>query len=107
MVRLVGDIDAAVRDDVTAVLDQAARAASSGGGVLAVDLGDVTFMDSTGLGCIAACITTLGPDGQLVLQNPPRSVRRLLELADLDYLCAADGGSPTIPTIPAGPGASA
>jgi anti-anti-sigma factor len=90
-VRLEGDIDAAVREDVTGKLDAAARAARADGGYLAVDLGAVTFMDSTGLGCIASCVAQLGPDGQLALLNVPRSVRRVLELADLDHLCEDAG----------------
>ena len=52
-----------------------------------IDLTDVTFMDSTGLGCIVGCAAKVGPDGRVILQNAPRSVRRVLELADLDYLC--------------------
>ena len=86
-VLLEGDIDAAVRDEVAAQLEAGARAAELDGGRLAVDLGAVTFMDSTGLGCIAGCVAQLGPDGRLVLLHVPRSVRRVLELADLDHLC--------------------
>lgn len=90
-VRLEGDIDAAVRDEVASQLEAAVLAAQSDGGRMVIDLGAVTFMDSTGLGCLAGCVARLGPQGQLVLVNVPRPVRRVLELADLDHLCEDAG----------------
>ena len=91
-VHLAGDIDAAVRDEVTEQLDAAVRAAAADGGLVSIDLGAVTFMDSTGLGCLAGCVAKLRPEGRLTLVNVPRPVRRVLELADLDHLCEGTEG---------------
>src|SRR5215510_11855049 len=55
------------------------------GGVFRVDLGGLTFMDSTGAGSLLrvhARVEGIGRD--LVLVHPTRSVRRVLELLGLD-----------------------
>ena len=45
--------------------------------LLTLDFSGVTFMDSSGVGLI------LG--GRLTVQNPPRAVRRMLDLAHITY----------------------
>lgn len=86
-VSLSGDIDLPVRDEVHALVDAAARAAAGDGRRLVIDLGAVTFMDSTGLTCIAHAVRVIGPEGQVVLTRTPASVRRTLDIAGLAYLC--------------------
>ena len=46
--------------------------------LLTLDFSGVTFMDSSGVGLI------LGR-GRLTVQNPPRAVRRMLDLAHITY----------------------
>ena len=50
-----------------------------------VDMADVKWMNSAGLGILMACLTTLrGSDGDLRLVNVPERVRRPLEITKLD-----------------------
>ena len=51
-----------------------------------VDFSGVTFMDSSGVGLILGRgrhVSALG--GRLTVQNPPRAVRRMLDLAHITY----------------------
>lgn len=51
---------------------------------LVLDLADVTFVDSTGLGVIMGAHKALRDrDGTLILRRPPGTVRRLLEVTQL------------------------
>ena len=53
---------------------------------LCLDFGGVGFMDSSGVGLILGRgrhIDALG--GRLTVQNPPRAVRRMLDLAHITY----------------------
>ncbi len=50
-----------------------------------VDMANVKWMNSAGLGILMACLTTLrGSDGDLRLVNVPERVRRPLEITKLD-----------------------
>jgi anti-sigma B factor antagonist len=50
-----------------------------------VDMTDVKWMNSAGLGILMACLTTLrGSEGDLRLANVPERVRRPLEITKLD-----------------------
>jgi anti-sigma B factor antagonist len=50
-----------------------------------VDMADVKWMNSAGLGILMACLTTLrGSDGDLRLADVPERVRRPLEITKLD-----------------------
>ena len=49
--------------------------------LLTLDFSGVTFMDSSGVGLILG--RALG--GRLTVQNPPRAVRRMLDLAHITY----------------------
>ena len=50
-----------------------------------VDMADVKWMNSAGLGILMGCLTTLrGSDGDLRLVNVPERVRRPLEITKLD-----------------------
>lgn len=77
--RLIGDLDASNVVDVDGVL--AADLASSGD--LTLDLSELTFIDSMGIGLLLATAGKLG-QGRLILLSPDSSVRRLLELVQLE-----------------------
>ena len=54
---------------------------------LAVDLADMEFMDSSGLGVLIAALKRLKEhDGELVLVSPRDQMRRILKLTGLDKI---------------------
>jgi anti-sigma B factor antagonist len=68
---------------VTGALDIEAVAGS--GHTVVLDLSQVTFMDSTGLGALIAIRNASGAaKDTLVLANPSEQVQRVLELTKLD-----------------------
>lgn len=84
-----GDLDIAAVDDF---LHRAG--ALLGAGVLEVDLGAVTFIDSTGLGALVQLRRQADAAGaQVRLTNVPARVGRLLELTGLTGLLT-DGPEP-------------
>ncbi len=55
--------------------------------LVTLDMGAVTFMDSSGVGLILGRSRRVGAlGGQLTVQNPPPAVRRMLELAHIHYV---------------------
>ena len=51
-----------------------------------LDFSGVTFMDSSGVGLILGRGRHIGAlGGRLTVQNPPRAVRRMLDLAHITY----------------------
>ena len=87
MVSLRGEIDLAVRDEIERQLADGAAAAVAGECDLYVDLGAVTFIDSTGLACVVRTAAALEASGRrLQLCNVPPIVLRLLELTGLSEL---------------------
>ena len=76
VVHLEGDIDLEAVDHV---VHELARAAEISEDVI-IDLKDVTFIDSTGIGLLAQAI---GKGATLALEGTPEHVRRVIELAGL------------------------
>jgi anti-anti-sigma factor len=72
-----GDIDHSNCQDVEKLLDDAIR---SGGGVVLVDLTQVSYIDSGGLSVLFSASRRLRDTGWLGLIAPNTSVRRLLEI---------------------------
>ena len=62
------------------------------GAQLAVDLGKVDFMDSSGLGVLVSLLKTVRPAGDLVLFGMRPSVAEILRLTHLDavFSCEAE-----------------
>jgi stage II sporulation protein AA (anti-sigma F factor antagonist) len=55
--------------------------------LLTVDLGGVTFMDSSGVGLILGRSRRMNAcGGRLTVQNPPTQICRMLDLAHIAYL---------------------
>jgi anti-sigma B factor antagonist len=84
-----GDVDLAVADELrTTGCD---TVAANPGWPLHIDLSEVTFMDSTGLGALVAINTAAAVDsGSVVLVGPTPRVLRLLELTALDQIFTID-----------------
>lgn len=92
VVKLCGEIDqhcaAEIRDDIDREID-----ISSNISTLVLDLGGVTFMDSSGLGMIMGRyrkISAMG--GRLKVTSPAPQVDKVLELAGIKKLLADNCG---------------
>lgn len=78
-----GDLDADASQDARNVL----QAAQARFGKVVLDLRDVEFIDSSGLGIIVGAATRAERGGQVFeLRNPSRSVLRTLEIFGLHTL---------------------
>ena len=87
IVRVAGDFDAArARDVREAILD-----AEVGRQSVVLDLTDVTFIDSSGLGVIAAAAARADRDGKAFgLCNPAPPIEHTLQMFGLDSLIVRD-----------------
>jgi anti-sigma B factor antagonist len=74
-------IDAQAADDFRAEIAQIAQA---GRRRILLDLTEVRFVDSTGLGAIIASLKQLGPDGDLAICGAHDSVGSLFRLTRMD-----------------------
>ena len=74
-------IDAEIADDFRAEIAQIAQ---RGNRRLLLDLSEVAFVDSTGLGAIIASLKQLGPDGDLAICGARDSVTNLFRLTRMD-----------------------
>lgn len=83
LVRLSGDLDIAVRDELRAQLDDAAGRSTA----VLLDLSAVEYVDSTALGLfIALRKQLLQKGGQVQLVAPSPQIRKLLGYAGLDQV---------------------
>jgi stage II sporulation protein AA (anti-sigma F factor antagonist) len=85
-----GEVDLAsssqLRDDIVAAL------ADSDARTLVVDLADVTFMDSSGLTCLAFAHQQMQQrDGSVVVRNANPSVRKLIGVVGMDQVVELQG----------------
>ena len=78
--RLVGELDVATASELTAALQEEPWDASP----LALDLSELTFVDSCGIHAILSFARSLNGSGPLVLSNPTEAVARVFEILDLD-----------------------
>ena len=96
VIRLRGEVDASLRADASHAL---ATALTTGGPVV-LDLGEVTFIDSTGLAFVIQCHRACGQTGQeCLLRDVPEDVTTLLALLGVEWLSGAgsDGAPPPGP----------
>ncbi len=94
VVRLQGELDMAtaprLRDVLQAALDESPSS-------LTVDLSELGFADSTGIGVLAAAARRAERDGcSLVVRSPCMAVLKVLRLTGVDQLLAIEAG-PSIP----------
>lgn len=87
--RLWGDLDIVTSDDVRRRL---AALVDAGHLALALDLSDVGFVDSSGLGVLVAIHRHAeARGGSLVIRSVPPKVQRLFEITRLTDLLTVDG----------------
>jgi anti-anti-sigma factor len=86
---LAGELDLATTPQLAAALAEAARQHAEG---VVLDLAQLSFMDSTGLGLIVRTDQEAQAAGRtFVLRHPQQQVRRLLQLSEtLDRLTVED-----------------
>jgi anti-anti-sigma factor len=77
--RLMGELDASNVGDVSILLDEEILR----GGNLTIDLSELTFVDSMGVGLLATAAEKIAGRGDLILVSPDHSVRRILELVQI------------------------
>ena len=77
IVALHGELDLMSANGLTDALVELA------GSTVVVDLSDLTFMDSSGIGALVRARNRIRADGQLMLSRPGGIVRRALEIAGL------------------------
>lgn len=88
-VRLSGDLDIVTSD---AVKGELAHLVDSGHTALSLDLSDVGFVDSSGLGVLVAIHRHAQvKGGRLVVRSVPPQVQRLFEITRLSDLLTVDG----------------
>ena len=79
-----GEVDIAT---VGAILDDARRCLATNPATVEIDLGGVTFIDSSGLGALVQVRNLANEQGAaLVLVSTPHRVRRLLQVSGLDQV---------------------
>ncbi|MDQ6823281.1 MAG: STAS domain-containing protein [Candidatus Eremiobacteraeota bacterium] len=91
-VELAGDLDCARKDEISAVLMQAAAA-----DVAIVRLGHASFFDSTALGCLIKLRKTMqarNVDSVIILVDPPDQMVKVLEITGLRGLFRCDTSKP-------------
>jgi anti-sigma B factor antagonist len=82
LMRIRGDLDLQVVDQVTEAFT---RVEEAGPALLAVDLSGVTFMDSSGMGTIAAAHIRANEAGcRFAIVRPPAGVRQAFDRTRLD-----------------------
>src|SRR5437016_5596808 len=81
VVRLAGELDLYNAEDARAALTEASGRSPER---VVVDLGEVTFVDSTGLGVLVEARTKLPNRRALLLAAPQIETRRALEVSGLD-----------------------
>lgn len=64
--------------------DHISQAIGDGINRLVLDLGQVEFIDSSGLGVIVSVLKRLGPSGNLAIAGANSAVRRLFSLTRMD-----------------------
>lgn len=75
--RLDAVVADAVKTDVKELIDKGER-------FLIVDMAEVKFMDSSGLGALVGCLKMMGPGGQMEIVNASPAVLKVLKLTRMN-----------------------
>ena len=95
LVELAGELDLAASDALRAELD---AAADHDAGLTVVDLGQLRFVDSSGLGVLFdAAQRADAEDRRIVYTNPSEEVERTLHLTGLDHVLPFDAPAAGLP----------
>jgi anti-sigma B factor antagonist len=87
----IGEIDRDTAPRLREVLEQAVQDAA--GGTVEVDMANVSFMDSSGIGALLAGHQQAGSaGGTFRLRNPSEAVRSVLEITNVWRILGTDRG---------------
>src|SRR2546427_1550909 len=87
----VGDLDAASSEVLRATLQELAEEVSQDGDLI-IDLSDVPFLDSAGLGAVISGVQAIRQKGgNVVLRSPRPSVANLLRTTEIDQIVQVVG----------------
>jgi len=86
LLHLVGELDLASAP----TLERALEGPIELGGVIGLDVAELTFMDSTGIKALAHASRLLGERGRVVLFQPTGAVRRVIEICGLHEMFDLD-----------------
>lgn len=75
--RLDASVAEAVKSEIKQIVDQGERH-------LIVDLSEVHFMDSSGLGALVGALKMMGPGGQMEIANAAPTVLKVLKLTRMN-----------------------
>ncbi len=70
--------------------DAMARRIDAGSTLVVLDLSEVEFIDSSGLGAIVSCLKRLGPRGNMAVAGAKGAVSRLFTLTRMDKVFALE-----------------
>lgn len=88
---LAGEIDHHTAKELREEIDEAAQRAHPT--LLVLDFGDVTFMDSSGIGLVMGRYSLMQElKGQLRIENLPGHIKKVMKLAGLDRLANMETG---------------
>lgn len=88
LLRAAGEVDSYTGDRFR---DALAAVVADGGAVVHVDLAEVTYMDSAGLGVLAGAHNRLAQEGRrLVIMNPKDAVYRVFEMTGMTRILEID-----------------
>jgi anti-anti-sigma factor len=91
MLHLKGELDGFTTPElVRALADPVSR-----GGVIGLDVAELTFMDSTGIHALLAAAEAVGTRGRVVVFRPTPTVRRLIDLCGVGAIIDI-GDDPTL-----------
>ena len=79
VLRLSGELDLAADDDLLIAF----RSGSHDGSEVILDLSELSFIDSAGIGALTAIVREASPRG-VVLRSPRRNVRKVIDLTRLE-----------------------
>ena len=100
VVHLSGELDLEAEPQLRSALARAIDDARETGTDVVLDIGNVTFMDSSGLNALIGACGQLPPERRIVLRNVSRPIRRLLDTAGLlaiRNLLLEDGSTEPVP----------
>jgi anti-sigma B factor antagonist len=87
-VAVVGEVDLATADALSRVLEKAMEGRP---GRLAVDVGGVSFLDSTGIRCFVSASRKGAEIGcEVVVRNPTAAISRVFEICGVDKILLED-----------------
>ena len=88
---LLGEIDHHCAKGLREEIDESAGRARPSR--LVLDFRDVTFMDSSGIGLVMGRYALMKElEGELVVENMPEHIKKVMKLAGLDKLANMEGG---------------